>query len=92
MEGIAIVQNVCAVGWVILQFEGLQGRIVGCLATNNINRRLPGSISNGEVLRPLVRSYGRKNRTKTNRGNIQMYHSLYSKQSNYVLTDTFMNL
>lgn len=53
----AIVEDVHAGGGVVLEVEGLQATVERRLSGDDVNGRLTGSIGDGEVITPLLRSW-----------------------------------
>lgn len=52
----SVVEDVHAGGGVVLQGERLQPRVERCVAGHDVDRRLAGSVGDGEIITPFVGS------------------------------------
>lgn len=59
LKWMAIVHDVLGCRRIVMDLERLQRRVEPGLARNDVNWRLPGSISNGEVVSPFIWTWTR---------------------------------
>lgn len=53
LEGVSVVEDVFGGGGVVLQLQGPQGGVVLRLVGDDVDGRLTGTVSDGEVLGPV---------------------------------------
>lgn len=63
LEGMSVVEDLEAGGWVVLQTERLQPRVVWCVTWCDVNGRLTGSVGNRKAITPFVGSWNNWMRT-----------------------------